>query len=65
MLPLSTDCLALGAAAIGLFEHHGLSYLSGCLPLPLSLRRTDGYTRLLGVSRRSWYQIVEYPSDFA
>ena len=42
-LPLSTDCLAL-RAAIGLFEPFGLALLGGCLPLPLSLRRTTAFS---------------------
>ena len=40
MLQLSTDCLALRAAAIGLFEPLGPAILGGCLRLPLSLRQT-------------------------
>ena len=53
MLPPSTDCLALRAAAIGLFEPLGPAFLSGCLPLPLSLRRTttrafSGYRTVIG-----------------
>ena len=60
MLPLSTDCLALRAAAIGLFEPLGPAFLGGCLPLPLSLRRTtarafSGYRTVLGT--RSLYII--------
>ena len=53
MLLLSTDCLALRAAAIGLFESLGPAFLGGCLPSPLSLRRTttrafSGYRAVLG-----------------
>ena len=52
MLPLSPDSLAL-RAAIGLIDHLGLALLVGCLPLPLSLRRTtarafSGYRTVLG-----------------
>ena len=60
MLPLSTDCLALRATIV-LFEPLGLALLGGCLPLPLS--SWVDYTRLLGVSRCSWYQFVGYPGD--
>ena len=53
MLPLSTDCLALRAAAIGLLEPLGHPFLGRCLPLPLSLRGTttravSGYCAVLG-----------------
>ena len=61
MLPLFPDSLALGAA-IGPFDFLGLC-LTQCPPslAPLSLRVE--VTRLLGVSRRFWYQIVGYLGD--
>ena len=59
MPPLSPGSLALGAT-IGLIDHLGLALLVGCLPLPLSLRRTtarafSGYCTVLGT--RSLYVI--------
>ena len=41
------------------------SCLSRWLPSLAPVSSPDDYTRLLGVSRRSWYQIVAYPGDFA
>ena len=38
------------------------SCLSRWLPSLAPVSSPDDYTRLLGVSRRSWYQIVAYPS---
>ena len=65
MLPLSTDCLALRAAAIGLFEPLGPAFLGGSLPLPLSLRRTttrafSAYRAVLGTR-----SLHIHPGDFA
>ena len=62
MLPLSPDSLA-SRATIGLIDPLGLAFLLvGCLLLPLS--SPDDCARLLGVSHRSWYQIVVwYPGD--
>ena len=64
MLPLSTDCLALRPAAVGLFEPLGHAFLGGRLPLSLSLRRTtagafSGNRAVLGT------KIVTFPGDFA
>ena len=39
------------------------SCLTRWLPSLAPLSSPDDYTRLLGVSRRSWYRIVAYPGD--
>ena len=71
MLPLPTDCLALRAAAIGLFEPLGPAIFRWLPSLALLSSPDDYNTCLLGVSRRPWYQftsssqIVAYPGDFA
>ena len=61
MPPLSPDSLAL-RAAIGLIDPLGLD-LFRWLPSLAPLSSRDDYTRLVGVSRRSWNQIVAYPGD--
>ena len=61
MLPLFTDCLALRAAAIGLFEPLGPAFLGGSsLSSPDDYMRLQGFRAVLGTR-----SLHIYPGDYA